>query len=111
MRQGRGGACREDGRALALERERPGSLHRLDQALKTALSKKDSDREALGKPPLPAYFHRYGCLQEVTKAAARLLCGGITVAHSATPVYEFSVTSLYTVGLDLGLSQSRDLLR
>ena len=97
--------------ALALERERPGSLHRLDQALKTALSKKDSDREALGKPPLPAYFHRYGCLQEVTKAAARLLCGGITVAHSATPVYEFSVTSLYTVGLDLGLSQSRDLLR
>ncbi|MBL6718220.1 MAG: shikimate kinase [Pseudomonadales bacterium] len=97
--------------ALALERKQPGSLYRLDQALKSALVKKNADRELLGKPPLPAYFHRYGRLQEVTKAAARLLCGGITVAHSATPVHEFSVTSLYTVGLDLGLSRSGDLLR
>lgn len=97
--------------ALALERDRPGSLPRLEQGLKSALERKNEVRRRLGKAPLPAYFHRYGCLQEVTKASARLLCGAITVAHSTAPIYEFSVTSLYTVGLDLELSREEDLLR
>lgn len=97
--------------ARALEHRRPGSLSRLEEGIGSALSQKNTARERLGKAPLPTYFHRYGCLQEVTKATARLLCGAITVAHSTTPVYEFSVTSLCTVGFDLGLSRKADLLR
>lgn len=97
--------------ALTLERDRPGSLPRLEHGLRSALERKNEVRRRLGKGPLPAYFCRYGCLQEVTKATARLLCGAITVVHSTTPVYEFSVTSLYTVGLDLKLSREEDLLR
>ena len=97
--------------ARALEHRRPGSLWRLERGIGKALEGKNEARRRLGKAPLPSYFHRYGCHQEVTKASARLICGAITLAHSALPVYEFSVTSLCAVGFELGLSRQSDLLR
>lgn len=96
--------------ASTLDAERPGALERLDQAIEVALREKASQRQSLRKPPLPAYFHRYARLQEVTKAAAKLLCNGITIAHSTPSPYPFSVASFYRVGLELQLTDEADLL-
>ncbi|MGD1989624.1 MAG: shikimate kinase, partial [Pseudomonadales bacterium] len=96
--------------ASSLDAERPGTLKRLDQAIETALREKAAQRQSLRKPPLPAYFHRYARLQEVTKAAAKLLCNEITVAHSIASPHPFSVASFYRVGLELQLIGEADLL-
>ena len=67
------------------------------------LDAKNRRREQLGKPLLKPYFKDYAMLQEVTKAACKSVCGDITVAHTANDISDFSVTSFYEVGLDLGL--------
>jgi hypothetical protein len=90
--------------------ELPYTLLASSQAIDTALREKAAQRQSLRKPPLPAYFHRYARLQEVTKAAAKLLCNEITVAHSIASPYPFSVASFYRVGLELQLIGEADLL-
>ena len=40
----------------------------------------------------------------------RLICGDITVAHTAREISEFSVTSFYEVGLELGLIEKHDIV-
>ena len=40
----------------------------------------------------------------------RLICGDITVAHTARDISEFSVTSFYEVGLELGLIAKEDMV-
>lgn len=67
------------------------------------LSKNKKRTEALSKPPLKDYFRDFACLQEVTKAACSIICDDLTVAHTAKTISEFSVTSFYKAGLELGL--------
>ena len=66
------------------------------------------------KEPLASWYKDYAMLQEVTKAAIKIICGGkdLTLAHTITvaEMEEFSVTSFYTVGLELGLIQDDDIL-
>ena len=40
---------------------------------------------------------------EVTKAAFKKISGEVTVAHANGEIAEYSVTSFYEVGLELGL--------
>ena len=40
----------------------------------------------------------------------RQICGDITVAHTAREISEFSVTSFYEVGLELGLIEKHDIV-
>ena len=54
------------------------------------------------------YFRHFALLQEVTKAACLQICGEITIAHTANTISEFSVTSFYEVGLQLGLINQTD---
>jgi hypothetical protein len=42
-------------------------------------------------------------LLEVTKAAIKKINGEITVAHTTADIDKFSITSMYEVGIDLGL--------
>jgi hypothetical protein len=74
------------------------------------IQEKNDKRKELGKPPLKDYFRHFALLQEVTKATSRLVCDGITVAHTADHISEFSVTSFYEVGLDLGLYHPTDMV-
>jgi len=86
-------------------------LTKLEQRVDQMLVEKNKKRHALQKPPLQDYFRNFCLLQEVTKAACRHLCGGdITIAHTAREISEFSVTSFYTAGLDLGLVSSDDFV-
>jgi hypothetical protein len=76
----------------------------IESAVDALLDEKNSKRKSLNKPPLKSYFRDFALLQEVTKAACLQICGGdITIAHTARTISEFSVTSFYEVGLDLGL--------
>ena len=87
-----------------------GVIPRLEAAVDQAIHERNRRRHALGKPPLKDWFRDFALLQEVTKAASRRLCGGITVAHTASDISEFSVTSFYRVGLELGLLDATDIV-
>ena len=76
---------------------------RLEDAVDAHLARKNAKRLQMDKPPLKSYFKDYAMLQEVTKAACRAVCDDITVAHTAHEISDFSVTSFYEVGIELGL--------
>mmetsp|Transcript_32327 Transcript_32327/g.50024 ORF Transcript_32327/g.50024 Transcript_32327/m.50024 type:complete len:235 (+) Transcript_32327:103-807(+) len=80
-----------------------GIVRDLEAAVDRSLQEKNARRKYLGKPPLKDYFRDFALLQEVTKAACLQICGDITVAHTAQDISEFSVTSFYRTGLELGL--------
>jgi len=78
---------------------------RLEGVVDAYLARKNAQRlqRDNSKPPLPSYFKDYAMLQEVTKAACRVVCEDVTVAHTAREISDFSVTSFYEVGIELGL--------
>ncbi|AGM40501.1 hypothetical protein SPISAL_02010 [Spiribacter salinus M19-40] len=82
----------------------------LEAAIDQALERKNHKREQLGKPPLKSYYRDFARLQEVSKVACRQLAGSITVAHTSEDIHEFSVTSFYTIGLELGLTTASELV-
>ena len=86
-----------------LERYRPGAFAEIERAVDALLIEKNKKRARLGKPPLAEYYRIFALLQEVSKASFAALCGEITLVHTSEAIGEFSVTSFYTVGVDLGL--------
>ena len=85
-----------------LERYRPGLVAEIECAVDGLLTEKNKKRASLGKPSLAAYYRIFALLQEVSKAACGALCGEITLVHTSPQIGEFSVTSFYKVGVDLG---------
>ena len=67
------------------------------------MSEKNERRLANDKYPLPGYYRIFALLQEVTKVSCKQICNGITIAHTSSEISDFSVSSFYRVGLDLGL--------
>ena len=89
--------------ASGLEKERPGLMIALEQAIEVALANKNKQREREGKAALQSYYRDFALLQEVTKAACNMICGDLIVAHTSADISPFSVTSFYQVGLSLGV--------
>jgi hypothetical protein len=81
------------------------SFAELSAAIDTALLHKNEACGKSGKPPLRSYCRDYALLQEVTKGAAKQMCGSLTVAHTVPleSISPRSVTSFYEVGLAIGL--------
>ncbi|MGS2742489.1 hypothetical protein ACU6TU_02680 [Halomonas sp. LS-001] len=96
--------------AAILNHNRSGTLQRLEAQVDRYIGEKNLQRRAKGKPPLKDYFRDFALLQEVTKAACHQLSGGITVAHTSSEIHPFSVTSFYTVGIELGLMGTDDIV-
>jgi len=96
--------------ARLLNARQPDATARLETTVERDIERKNQRRHGLGKGPLKDYFRDFALLQEVTKAGCRQLCGGITVAHTAGEIHEFSVTSFYTVGLSLGWVEPDDIV-
>ena len=86
-----------------LENERPGVVWSLESRIDEHLQAKNAKRQVLNKPPLKDYFRHFALLQEITKAACRQVCGELTVAHTQSHISDFSVTSFYKAGMELGL--------
>ena len=97
--------------AAALEESQPGIMKCLEDAIDRDIIRKNQKRKVLGKAPLKNYFRDFALLQEVTKAAWSQLCGGVTVIQTSSEINEFSVTSFYTVGLELGLISSDEMAK
>ena len=87
----------------------PADLDRLSSAVEAALESKRREREAKGRT-IPSYFLKYALLQEVSKAALQRACGRITLAHTASEIYPFSVTSFHRVGTASGLYDAADVV-
>lgn len=96
--------------AEQLDCREPGTVHRIEAAIDRQIEAKNGQRKKLAKPPLKPYFRDFALLQEVTKAACSQLCERLTVIHTSTDIHAFSVTSFYTVGLELGLVASEDIV-
>ncbi|KAL3927720.1 MAG: hypothetical protein SGBAC_012966, partial [Bacillariaceae sp.] len=88
----------------------PNIMEELESAVDELLEEKNSKRKSLDKPPLKSYFRDFALLQEVTKAACLQICEDVTIAHTAKTISEFSVTSFYEVGLDLGLYSTEHMV-
>jgi|TARA_E500000178_G_scaffold107351_1_gene107070 hypothetical protein len=86
-----------------LEEDHPGTVLLIETAVDTLLAEKNKSREHLDKPPLADYYRSFALLQEVSKAALGQLCNELTLVHTSEEIGDFSVTSFYTVCLELGL--------
>ena len=87
-----------------------GLFGRIEGAIDREIEKKNYRRASLGKKPLEQYFRTFALLQEVTKAACKLFCNGISIIHTSAQISEFSVSSFCTVGLELGVISSEDMI-
>eukprot|EP00985_Skeletonema_marinoi_P016146 scaffold8603_cov96-Skeletonema_marinoi.AAC.3 len=82
----------------------------LEEAVDNTMERKNARRAALGQDPLADWYKKYALLQEVTKSAFKQISGEVTVAHATDEIMEFSVTSFYEVGLELGFIDSQDMV-
>ena len=82
----------------------------LTEAVDNTIDRKNDKRKTLGKDPLADWYKKYALLQEVTKSAMKELSGEVTVAHATDEIMEFSVTSFYEVGLELGFIEQKDMV-
>ena len=93
-----------------LESYSPGTLLQVESAIAALIRAKNYDRTALGKPPLADYFPTFARLQEVSKIALYTLCGEMTLVHTSAELVPSSVSSFYTVGIDLELINPSDIV-
>tara|TARA_B100000900_G_scaffold196312_1_gene166146 strand:+ start:173 stop:826 length:654 start_codon:yes stop_codon:yes gene_type:complete len=75
-----------------------------------SLQNKNAKRQFEGKRELPEYYRHFALLQEITKVACKRICGELTVAHTSGDLSEYSVSSFYRVGLDLGFIDESDIV-
>ena len=93
-----------------LERYSPGTVIQVETAIAALVRAKNFDRAVLGKPPLAEYFPTFARLQEVSKIAIYTLCGEMTLVHTSAELVPSSVSSFYTVGIDMGLINPSDIV-
>jgi hypothetical protein len=74
------------------------------------LQNKIEKRQGEGKQPLPEYYRDFAMLQEVTKVACKVICGALTVAHTSIDFNEYSVSSFFLVGIELGMIDHSDIV-
>ena len=92
------------------QQSKKGIVKELEAIVDQYIETKNRQRNEVGKPPLKPYFRDFALLQEVTKAACRKVCGDITIAHTARDISDFSVTSFYKAGLELGLVETHSVV-
>ena len=93
-----------------LESYSPGTLTQVDTAIAALVREKNRDRKAFAKPPLAEYFPSFARLQEVSKIAFSALCGEMTLVHTSAEPVPSSVSSFYTIGIDMGLINPSDIV-
>lgn len=87
-----------------------GIVQKITQRVDEYLQTKTAKRLAEGNDKLPDYYRDFALLQEITKVACKKISGELTVAHTSSALSEFSVSSFYRVGLDLGLIDPSEMV-
>ena len=95
-----------------LRTAQPCVVKTIEAAVDDHLAAKNARRSMLGKTSLPAYYRTFALLQEVTKISCKQVCSGVTVAHTSPSrsISDFSVSSFYRVGLELGLIDPSEMV-
>lgn len=93
-----------------LHREDSNIVSSITNVVDEYLQTKTWKRLAEGKDKLPDYYRDFALLQEITKVACKKISGELTVAHTSRVLSEYSVSSFYRVGLDLGLIDSSEMV-
>ena len=94
----------------ALQKEQLSIIKNIETAVDDLLAEKNARRLNNERPALPAYYRIFALLQEVTKVSCKQICGGITIAHTSSEISDFSVSSFYRVGLNLGLIDPKEMV-
>jgi len=94
----------------ALNAAMPDAITSIQALVNRQLTAKNAQRAAAGKQALQDYYRDFALLQEVTKVGCKRICGGVTVAHTSSEIDDFSVSSFYRVGLNLGLIESSEMV-
>mmetsp|Transcript_85 Transcript_85/g.223 ORF Transcript_85/g.223 Transcript_85/m.223 type:complete len:100 (-) Transcript_85:276-575(-) len=72
---------------------------------------KNNEKHKTQFRPIADWYKDYAMLQEVTKSAMKIASGGeLTLVHTVDEISDFSVTSFYRVGLELGLVDRGDII-
>ena len=71
---------------------------------------KNSRRLREGKEVLRDYYRDFALLQEITKIGCKQICGTVTIVHTSADLDDYSVSSFYRVGLELGLIDVTDMV-
>ena len=82
----------------------------ITQLVDEYLQHKTAKRLNAGKEKFPEYYRDFALLQEITKVACKTVCGDLTLAHTSGELHEYSISSFYRVGLDLGLIDSSQIV-
>ena len=93
-----------------LRTAQPSVVKTIEATVDDHLAAKNARRSMLGETSLPAYYRIFALLQEVTKISCKQVCSGITVAHTSRSISDFSVSSFYRVGLELGLIDPSEMV-
>ena len=93
-----------------LQDEQSGSFLSITECVDEYLGVKNAKRRDGSKNELPYYYRDFALLQEITKVACKVICGHVTIAHTSSDLNEYSVSSFYRVGLDLGLIDRNDMV-
>ena len=94
----------------ALQKQQPSIIKNIETAVDDLLMEKNARRLKNNRPALPEYYRIFALLQEVTKVSCKQICGGITIAHTSSEISDFSVSSFYRVGLNLGLIDPKEMV-
>lgn len=82
----------------------------IERRVRAGVERRNGERARLGKAPLDDYFERFARLQELTKSVLGRLSERLLVAHTASEISPFSVTSFCDVGLASGLVSAADMV-
>ena len=93
-----------------LKNSNDSALPMITQLVDKYLQNKTAKRLEAGKGKLPEYYRDFALLQEITKVACKKICGGITLAHTSSELNDYSISSFYYVGLDLGLIDPSEIV-
>jgi hypothetical protein len=88
----------------------PGLVSQIETLIGKRITEKNAKRSEQQRPALADYYRDFALLQEVAKATCRAVCGEITLLHTSKEISEFSVTSFYEVGLDVGTIKPADVV-
>ena len=96
--------------AHRLQTERPEAVAWITDRVDMHLRRKNTRRRSEGKRVLRDYFRDFALLQEVTKIGCKQICGSVTVVHTSANLDDYSVSSFYRVGLELGFIDVADMV-
>ena len=88
----------------------PGLVNQIETLIGKRINEKNAKRSEQQRAALADYYRDFALLQEVAKATCKAVCGEITLLHTSKEISEFSVTSFYEVGLDVGTIKSADVV-